>query len=338
MGTDTMRIAVYERFGPPEVLQLREAAIPVPRPRQVRIRVFATTVTQAETNMRKGLPRWGRLLIGIFGPRKKFRTLGTELAGVVDAVGREVTRFRPGDRVFGFAGFHIGANADYFCMDEEASLCLIPEGVSFADGAAAVDGPTTAIYFLDKARLQAGQRILIIGASGSVGSFAVQLAHRAGAFVTGVCSGKNSAFVRRLGADDVIDYTRESLEEHGGKGYDVVLDAVGKSSFAACRPVMAPRSVYVDPTFAPQSLWRAAVQGPWTKQRVQLGMSVEKRAALSEVARMLAERQLTVHIERTYPLEQLVEAHRHVDSGHKVGNVAVVMQPEPARANPTPNG
>lgn len=324
MGPGMMRRVVYQRFGPPEVLQLQEAAIPVPRPRQVRIRVFATTVTQAETNMRKGLPRWGRLLIGIIAPRRKFRTLGTEWAGVVDAVGIQVTRFRPGDRVFGFAGFHIGANADYLCQHEESSMVALPDGVGFREAAAAVDGPTTAMYFLEKARLQAGQRLLIIGASGSVGSFAVQIARQLGAQVTGVCSGSNAELVRRLGAHDVIDYTRESLEARG-QSYDVVLDAVGKSSWSACRAVMASPAVFIDPTFAPQSLWRAIVQGPWTQRRVLLGMSVEKREALLKVARLLAEGQLDVHIDRTYPLEQLVDAHRHVDTGHKVGNVAIVL-------------
>lgn len=322
---EAMRAVVYRRFGPPDVLQMQEVPIPVPRPRQVRIRVFATTVTQAESNMRQGRPLWGRLLIGLTGPRKKFRTLGTEFAGEIDAVGDEVTRFRPGDRVFGFAGFHIGANADYFCLPEDASVAPLPPGVSFTRAAAAVDGPTTALFFLrDKAKLQPGQHVLVVGASGSVGSFAVQLAHRMGAHVTGVCSGKNVDLVRRLGADAVIDYTAERLGARDER-YDIVFDAVGKSSFSACRPVMRERALYLDPTFMVESLWRAMVQGPWAQQRVVLGMSVEKRDALVEVGELLAKGELEVCIEETYPLEQLADAHRHVDTGHKVGNVAVLL-------------
>ncbi len=275
--------------------------------------------------MRQGRPLWGRLLIGLTGPRKKFRTLGTEVAGVIDAVGAEVTRFRPGDRVFGFAGFHIGANADYFCLPEDASVVSLPDGVSFTRAAAAVDGPTTALFFLrDKARLQAGQRVLVVGASGSVGSYAVQLAHRMGAHVTGVCSGKNVGLVRRLGADEVIDYTEEQLGARDER-YDVVFDAVGKRSFTACRPVMRERALYLDPTFMLESLWRSVVQGPWTQQRVVLGMSVDKRDALVEVGELLATGALEVCIEHTYPLEHIADAHRHVDTGHKVGNVAVVV-------------
>lgn len=227
--------------------------------------------------------------------------------------------------MFGFAGFHIGANADYICLPRDASIAPLPAGVSFTRAAAAVDGPTTALFFLrDKARLQPGQRVLVVGASGSVGTFAVQLAHRMGAHVTGVCSGKNVELVRRLGADAVIDYTEERLGARDDR-YDIVFDVVGKSSFSACRPVMRERALYLDPTFMIESLWRAVVQSPWTKKRVVLGMSVDKREALVEVGKLLAKGELEVHIDHTYPLDRLPDAHRHVDTGHKVGNVAVLV-------------
>ncbi len=335
MTNNMMRAAVFRRFGPPEVLQLQEVPLVVPRPGEVRIRVFATTVTQAEAQMRQGRPVWGRLLIGLTGPRRKYRTLGTEFAGVIDAVGAQVTRFRPGDRVFGFGGFHLGAHAEYVCLPETASVVALPAGVPFATAAAAVDGPTTALFFLrDKAGVTPGQHVLVIGASGSVGSFAVQVAKRLGAHVTGVCSGGNRPLVERLGADDVIDYTRERLTDRATR-YDVVLDAVGKRSFAQCRCVMKDRACYVDPTFAPSSLARFVLQGPWAKQRVVLGMSVEKRAALVEVADLLARDELSVCIDETFSFDRLPEAHRRVDSGHKVGNVSVEVHaadPAPAAA------
>jgi len=319
----TMRAAVFERFGGPEVLEVREVERPEPRPGEVLIRVRATTVTAAESAMRRGEPLWGRILIGFFRPRRRFRTLGTELAGEVAAVGRGVTRWREGDAVYGFAGFDIGANADFMVLPEDASLALKPQNLSFEDAAAAVDGPTTALFFLrDRARLRPGQRVLVIGASGSVGSYAVQLAKHLGAEVTGVCSGRNVELVRSLGADDVIDYTREDYARTG-RTWDVIFDTVGASSFGHAQPALSSRGAFlptaIDPINALQSLYT-----PWLGgKRVVGGMSVHKHDALVYVRDLLEREALRVVVDRRFALEDIVEAHRLVDTGRKRGNVPI---------------
>lgn len=320
-----MKAVMYRRFGPPSVLRVCEIDPPTPRAREVRIRVHATTVTSAECAMRRGRPWWGRLLIGLLRPRRRFRILGTELAGVVDAVGSEITRFEVGERVFGFAGFRIGANAESMCLPESASLARMPDGLGFEEAAAAVDGASTALFFLrDRAGLSAGQSVLIVGASGSIGTYAVQLAKWLGAEVTGVCSTRNVDLVRSLGADHVIDYTR--ADPVGRRhAYDVVFDTVGACSFGASKPALRPSGVYMSTMISPgalwQQLWTRLVPGP----RVLAGMSVEKTDALRLVGRLIEDGALQIVVDRRYPLERIAEAHRYVDTGRKRGNVVITV-------------
>lgn len=320
-----MRAVVYQRFGGPEVLELVERPVPPVGPKQLRIRVRATTVTAAESAMRQGLPRWGRMIIGLTRPRRRFRTLGNELAGVVDAVGRGVHRFKEGDEVFGFAGWNIGANADYMILPESASLALKPPDVSFGDCAAAVDGPTTALFFLrDKARLEAGQRVLVVGASGSIGTFAVQLASRRGAHVTAVCSGRNAELVRSLGADRVIDYHEHDWTELGDT-YDVVFDTVGASSFAKARRALGRRGIFLPTVITARSVLQGALTPLLGGPRVIGGMSVEKREAMQHVRELLIDGALRVVVERRLPIDRIADAHRLVDSGRKRGNVVIEL-------------
>jgi len=247
-----MKAVVYRRFGSPDVLELCDVEPPRPSSDEVRIRVRATTVTSAECAMRRGRPWWGRLLIGLWKPRRRFRVLGTELAGEVDTIGDEVTRFAVGDRVFGFTGFRIGANADYICLPETASLEHIPAGIGYDEAAAVVDGASTAMFFLrDRAGLEAGQSVLIVGASGSIGTYAVQIARQLGAEVTGVCSTPNIALVRELGAHRVIDYTCEDPVA-GQEAYDIVFDTVGKCSFTASKAALKPAGVYASTSITPK--------------------------------------------------------------------------------------
>jgi len=319
-----MRAVVYERFGPPEVLQLREIPAPKPRDDELLIKIHATTVTAAEADLRRGRPLWGRVIAGFLRPRRRMRVLGTELAGVIDSVGSNVTRFQVGDEVFGFAGFRIGANAEYMRLAETASLCIKPANTSFEQAAAAVDGASTALFFLrDKARIRSGDRVLIVGASGSIGSYAVQLAGYFGADVTGVCSTRNVEFVESLGAQRVIDYTREDFTRSAVL-YDIVFDTVGKSSFAACRKAIRPGGRYVATTglvnylLAVCTRWGGGV-------RVFAGMSVDKSEALPFLRSLIEADQLRIVIDRCYPMEDIVEAHRYVDSGRKRGNVAITV-------------
>jgi NADPH:quinone reductase-like Zn-dependent oxidoreductase len=319
-----MRAVMFHRYGPPEVFTEAELPTPVPRADQVLVRVHATTVTSAECGMRRGEPRWGRVFLGLRRPRKGIRVLGLEFAGEVTAVGPAARRLRVGDRVFGFTGFGVGANAEYKCLSERASVTTMPANVTYAQAAATVDGFTTAWYFLhDLANVQRGQRVLVIGASGSIGTYAVQLGRHLGAVVHGVCSGRNAKLVGSLGADRVFDYTVEDFAA-SGEHYDAVFDTVGRSSFARCRPVLAPSGSYLPTTGLANNvlaLRTAISRGP----RVRTGMSVRKHAALAVLRELLSEDRLQIVIDRTYPLAELVEAHRHVDSGHKVGNVVITV-------------
>jgi NADPH:quinone reductase-like Zn-dependent oxidoreductase len=316
-----MKKAVYTRFGPPEVLKVRETETPSPRDDEVLVRIHATTVTAAEAAMRRGRPLWGRVILGIVRPRKRMQTLGTELAGGIVAVGKHVTRFNEGDEVFGFTGFAIGANAEFLCLREAASLCLKPNNVTFEQAAAAVDGASTALFFLrDKAGVRPGQRVLVLGASGSIGTYAVQIAKRLGAEVTGVCSTPNVELVESLGADHVIDYTRGDFTQ-SDMTYDVVFDTVGKSSFARSRGVLAPSGRYVATTGLANFLLALATR--FSGKRVVTGMSVDKSDALAYLRSLIEADGLRIVIDRQYDLDDIVEAHRYVDSGRKRGNVVV---------------
>ncbi|MCZ7422991.1 NAD(P)-dependent alcohol dehydrogenase [Verrucosispora sp. WMMA2121] len=322
-----MRAVMFDEYGPPEVLTQVELPTPEPRADQVLIRVQATTVTTAECGMRRGEPRWGRVIIGLRRPRRSVRVLGLEFAGEVTALGPRVRRLRVGDRVFGFTSFGAGANAEYKCLSERASISTIPPNVSYTQAAATVDGFTTAWHFLrDLADLQPGQKVLVIGASGSVGTYAVQLAGHLGATVHGVCSGRNAALVGSLGASRVFDYTVEDFTSSGER-YDIVFDTVGRSSFARSRAVLAPRGRYLPTTGLVTNGLLALGTSLTRGRRVRTAMSVRKHAALAALRDLLAEERLQVVIDRSYPMTEIVEAHRHVDTGHKVGNVVIEVPP-----------
>ncbi len=312
---------MFREYGPPEVLTPVELPVPVPGGDQVLIRVHATTVTSAECGMRRGEPRWGRVIIGPLRPRRGVRVLGLEFAGEVTALGPAVRRLRVGDRVFGFTGFALGANAEFLCLSERASLTTMPAQVSYPRAAAAVDGFTTAWHFLHRlADLQPGAKVLIVGASGSIGTYAVQLARQRGAVVHGVCSGRNAELVESLGAERVFDYAVEDFTASGER-YDVVFDTVTRSSYAKCRPVLTPRGCYL-PTTGLANTVRAV-----GTRRVRTGMSVRKHDALAALRDLLAADRLRVVVDRTCPLADIVEAHRYVDSGRKVGNVVITVVP-----------
>lgn len=319
-----MRAAVHTSFGPPDVVQVVEKPLPTLRPGDVLIKVHATTVTSAECAMRRGEPLWGRVILGLRRPRAALRTLGLEVAGVVDSVGSAVTGFQVGDEVFGFTGFAVGAHADYVRLPATGSLALMPSSLTFIEAAAAVDGATTALFFLrDKAKVRPGDRVLINGASGSIGTYAVQLAKHLGATVTAVCGPSNVELVKSLGADEVIDYTAHDFTSDLDT-YDVVFDTVTKSSFRASRRSLRAGGTYLPTTGLKNNLWAL-----WTALRggkhVIVGMSVNKRATLPVISSLLDDGTLRVIVDRTYPLARIADAHRYVDAGHKRGNVVVTV-------------
>ena len=319
-----MKAIVYERYGPPDVLVLKEVEKPVPRDNEVLIRVYATTVTATDCQMRKGEPRWGRIFLGFRKPRRKI--LGIELAGEVEAVGVDVERFRKGDQVFGAAMQRMSCCAEYVCLPDKAGLAIKPANMTWEEAAAFPDGALTALTFLrDIGKIQNGQQILINGASGSVGTFAVQLARHFGAEVTGVCSTTNAEMVKSLGADKVIDYTEEDFAK-SGRTYDVVFDTVNKSSFSHCKSVLKPGGVYLVtmPTLKvfPQILWTAMIG----TKKVKFGASKSTPERLNFLKELVEVGKIRSVIDRRYPLEQVVEAHRYVEKGHKKGNVVITVE------------
>lgn len=319
-----MRAVVQDRYGPPEILHIEEIEKPTPAPDEVLIRVRAATVSQTDTHVRDAHPFFWRLIAGFRRPR--WRTLGVDLAGVVEDVGAEVTQFKPGDEVFGLMRWQ-GSHAEYVSVRERSPIALKPANLSFEEAAAVGDGAVQALATLRQGNVGKGTRTVIYGASGSLGTAAVQIAKHFGAHVTGVTSTKNVELVRSLGADDVIDYTKEELTGRG-PSYDVVIDAVGKYAFYWGRYALKPDGIYVETDFGPHKL-DTFVNAFATRARA--GRKLKFAAGRRSKADILFMKELIEGgayrpvIDRVYPLEQVVEAHRHVETWHKTGNVVLTI-------------
>lgn len=324
---ELMRAAVYERYGPPDVVSVRLVPKPEPRSDEIRIRVHAATVTAADWRIRsRTVPRgFGVIVRLVFGwSRPRQGILGTDAAGVVDAVGVNVTRWTPGQAVVVAVGARMGCHAEYVCVRQDAAMAPVPEGMPFDQAAALCFGGTTALHFLRKGRVRAGERVLIVGAAGNVGSAAVQLARDLGAQVTGVCGPHNLEVVRSLGANEVIDYTRQDFTQNGQR-YDVIMDTAGTAPYPRCRQALAPGgrllAVVAD---LPQTL-----QAPWigltTDTRVVTGTATERADDLRALTDLATGGRFTPLIGARFPLAHIVAAHRLVDSGHKRGSVVVSM-------------
>jgi NADPH:quinone reductase-like Zn-dependent oxidoreductase len=316
-----MKAIVYTKFGPPEVLHLQEVEKPTPKDNEVLIKIYATTVVKEDPDMRAS-PGFN----GFLKPRHSI--LGQELAGEVEAIGSAVTRFKPGDQVFGIDMF--GAYAEYKCMPEDRALAIKPANISYEDAASVPNGALTALPFLrNKGKIQSEQTVLIYGASGSVGTAAVQLAKYYGAEVTGVCSTANLEWVKSLGADQVIDYSQEDFTENG-KTYDIIFDTVGKRSFSACKDSLTDEGVYLTTVPTPeimfQALWTAKSGGKKVKF-VAAGLRPvsEKIKDLIFFTELIEAGKIKPIIDRCYPLAQIAEAHRYVEQGHKKGNVVITV-------------
>jgi NADPH:quinone reductase-like Zn-dependent oxidoreductase len=323
-----MRAVVHDRYGPPEVLRIEEVERPAPKEDEVLVRVHATTVNRTDCGWRSAKPFIFRYFTGLRRPRQ--RSLGMELAGEVEAVGASVSEFEAGDHVFGLKAF--GANAEFVCMRQSAALAHKPAGMSFEEAAAVCDGAITALRCLRRADLRKGQKILVYGASGSIGTAAVQLAKHFGAHVTAVCNTKNVDVVRSLGADEVIDYTQEDFTKKG-EAYDVIFDAVGKDSFRHSRRVLKRGGIYITTDLGPTA------QNPfWALWTSRIG---DKRLLLPPFPRYTKEDVLFLKelieagkyravIDRRYPLEDVVEATMYVETGQKTGNVVLTVVPSTA--------
>ena len=324
-----MKAAVYTRYGPPDVLEIKDVATPVPRENEVLVRVHATTVCAADWRLRKADPFFTRVMTGLRRPTK-IPILGAEFSGRVASVGQAVTRFRAGDEVFGSTGFKFGAHAEYVCLPEDGLLALKPVGMTLEESAAVLFGGVSALHFLRKAKIQAGQRVLVYGASGSVGVFAVQLAKHFGAHVTGVCSTANLDLVKSLGADEVVDYTREDFSR-AGRVYDIVLDTVGKSGFSRSLKSLKRGGAYVMVGGSGRlaDILGDTLRGLWASltgaARVVSGVARATAEDQAFLKGLIEAGKLRTVIERRYSLDQIAEAHRHAEAGHKKGHVVILL-------------
>lgn len=327
-----MKAILHTKFGSPDELQLKEIDKPVPKDNEVLINIHATTVTSTDCNVRNFtfvpasfmIP--ARIMFGIFKP--KINILGFDLAGEIEAVGKDVKRFKKGDQVFGGSGTDFGAHAEYKCMPEDGVLTIKPTNMAWEEAAAVFLGAHTALFFLkDKGDIQAGQKILIYGASGGVGTFAVQLAKYFGADVTGVCSTDNMEMVKSLGADKIIDYTKEDFTKNN-KTYDLIFDTVGKTSFSQCKGSLKQKGLFLAAvmglTEIIQILWTSMTGG----KKVKGGVAVERVEDLEFFKMLIEAGKLKSVIDRCYPLEQMAEAFLYVEKGHKKGNVVITLKEE----------
>jgi NADPH:quinone reductase-like Zn-dependent oxidoreductase len=324
-----MRAVVYDHYGPPDVLRLADVERPIPKDDEVLVKVHASTVNRADVHTREANQKGGRaismisrLVSGVRRPRQPI--LGTEFAGEVEAVGRAVTEFGVGDRVFGNTGFGFGAHAEFLCIRESARITHMPAGVSFEEAAAVSDGALNVLWCFRGADLRKGQRVLVFGASGSLGTAGVQLGRYFGADVTAVCSTKNLERVRSLGADIVIDYTREDFTKNG-QTYDVILDAVGKHSFKRCRGSLKPGGCYLA-TDGLQNLVLAAWTSRIGDRRVVFRIPPRyTKKDLELIKGLLEDGRYRAVIDRRYPMAEVVEAARYVETEQKTGNVILTI-------------
>ena len=303
-----MKAMVCTKYGKPDVLQLQEVEKPIPKENEILIKIHATTVTSGDCRVRSfnsPLLLWlpMRIVLGLRKPRKSI--LGVELAGEVEEVGKNVTRFKKGDQLFAMTGMRFGGYAEYICLPEKETIAVKPENVTYEEAASISFGGTTALHFFRKGNIQTGQKVLIYGASGAVGTAAVQLASYYGAEVTGVCSAKNSELVKSLGADRVIDYQHENFTEKEER-YDLIFDAVGKIAKNQCKEALALNGRFV------------SVEGQ--------GIAKVQTKDLLLLKKLMEEGQIQSVIDRCYSLEQVPEAHEYVETGHKIGSVVVTLK------------
>jgi NADPH:quinone reductase-like Zn-dependent oxidoreductase len=316
-----MRAVVHDRYGPPEVLRLADVERPSPEDDEVLVKVHASSVTRTDAGFRSSEYFFARIFTGLLRPKRK--TPGLELAGVVEAVGPAVTEFQVGDEVFGVKG---GANAEYICVRESGVLAHKPAGMTFEEAAAVSDGALVARTCLQRADLRKGRTIVVYGASGSIGTAAVQLAKHFGADITAVCNTKNVELVSALGADKVIDYLEDDFTKNG-KTYDVVFDAVGKHSFRRCRRSLKPGGIYITTDLG--FMWHVPLLALLTRwigsRKATLGIGRYRREDLLLLKELIEAGKYRAVIDRTYPLEDVVEATRYVETGKKTGNVVLTV-------------
>ena len=321
-----MKAIVCTEYGSPDVMKLKDVKKPTPKENEVLIKIYATTVTSADLRIRKADPFPIRFFYGLIRPKSN-TVLGSELAGAIEAVGKNVKQFKAGDLVFAGTGTRLGTNAEYMCLPETGAIAIKPTNMTFEEATAIPFGATTSLVFLrDKGKIQSGQHVLIFGASGALGTAAVQIAKFYGAQVTGVCSTANLALVKALGADTVIDYTKEDFTQ-SGKTYDIVFDTSGKSQFSGCLKSLKHnglylRAVHMDLCPLLRGLWTSMT----SSKKVIGGVAIARQEDVIFLKELIEAEKMKSVIDRRYPLEQTAEAHRYVEQGHKQGCVVITVE------------
>lgn len=327
-----MKAIVYTKYGPPEVAQLTEIKKPVPKHNEVLIKVHASTVNRTDCGFRSANYFISRFFSGLFAPRNK--VLGCEFAGEVEAIGKDVTSFKPGDRVFGFNDSRFGGHAEYMTMPESEALATIPEATSYQVAAAATEGSHYALVNIRAAKVSSGQQVLVNGATGAIGSAAVQLLKHFGVTVTAVCHASHLDLIKSLGADEVIDYTRQDFTtiQRLHNQFDVVFDAVGKSSFGKCKPLLKPKGIYMSTELGPryENPFLALLTPLTGGKKLLFPLPTITKEDVLFLKELLATGKFKPVIDRTYTLDQIVEAYQYVETGQKVGNVIIAVIPTSA--------
>ena len=318
-----MKAIICTKYGSPDVLQLQEVDKPSPKDNEVLIKIYATSATSGDARIRRADPFIIRLIFGFKKPRKSI--LGVVVAGEIESIGKEVTKYKVGDQVFGSSGMQFGTYAEYVSIPENESLSLKPKNMNYEEAAAIPFGTTAALHFLRKAKLSSGQKILIYGASGAIGTAAIQLAKLFGAKVSAVCSTANIEMVESLGAEKVFDYTKEDFSKSGEK-YDVIFDTVGKSSFSRNIKSLNPKGCLLMASAEPSQMFQGLLVSITSPKKVISGVINESAEDMSYIKELIENGQLKAVIDKCFPLEQIAQAHRYVDKGHKKGNVVITVQ------------
>ncbi|KPK24675.1 MAG: NADPH:quinone oxidoreductase [Dehalococcoidia bacterium SG8_51_3] len=323
-----MKAIVCTKYGPPDVLQLKEVEKPVPKDNEVLIKVYATTVNRTDCATLRAKPFFARLFTGIFKPKKQIP--GTEFAGKIEAVGKNVTSLKAGDKVFGFDDQGLGAHAQYITIAEDKALTTIPRNITYEQAAASTEGAHYAYNFINKVNIKSGQKVLVNGATGAIGSAAVQLLQYFDVNVTAVCNTKNIELVKSLGANKVIDYTKEDFTKDEEK-YHFVFDTVGKSSFAKCKPLLQSGGIYIssDLGYLAQNVFLPLIT-PIIKplignKKIVFPFPTDIKRTVLLIKKLIEEAKFKAVIDRKYPLEQIVDAYKYVETGQKTGNVVITL-------------
>ena len=326
-----MKAILHARYGSPDLLRFEEVARPAPRDKEVLIKVHATTVSTGDCNMRnftfvtRSMLPMAKLMFGIGKPWKE-RILGTELAGEIVGLGNDVVRFKIGDQIFGSTGMAGGGHAQYACLHENAALAIKPDSLSWEEAVAIPFGANTALYYLrDLGKIQDGHKLLIVGASGSIGSAGVQLAKHFGATVTAVCSGANVELVKSLGADKVIDYTKEDFTKDA-ETYDLIFDVVGATTFDRCKHLLEPQGIFLSCIMGLPDVARSLCTSIIGGKKMRGGVAINNPERMAFIAELAAAGKLKPVIDSSYPLEQIAQAFKHVERGHKKGNVVITLE------------